>query len=331
MPNLVNIILVFVTAGQIMRGEWCSPVSLTLPQSKRPPPSPKKSTVVKATESSASMYHRFLRTVSSLPNDIPTFDACKVDDDIIPDNWVSDEEDDSDIEDNADNQPQRPTFQKTNSFRDMEVKWHQLMPPNSHMGNGGRYVHSVYSQSDTDSAVIGYVTTARKVQAKLRKGEWILVQAHAHSHCLGSTASASFSGFPWGWVQRSQWIESQQKAHIFLRPIPTSLKEVKKYKFLQSVHSMYSLREEDKSDLSSTQQTEVTAGVDVGGQARLDDDGDDQPSPVYQEHAEEVVWYEQQDEATGSIYYYNGVTGESTWDAPQWVVEYDEFSGIRYL
>ena len=50
---------------------------------------------------------------------------------------------------------------------------------------------------------------------------------------------------------------------------------------------------------------------------------------MYHEHAEEEVWYEQQDEASGNVYFYNGVTGESTWEAPQWVVEYDEFSGIR--
>jgi hypothetical protein len=265
--------------------------------------------------------------VNSLRNDKSTFDECQVDDDIVPDNWVSDGDDDSDAEDKDSNPlPHRPHLSKSNSFREMEVKWHQLMPPNSHMGNGGRYVHSVYSNSDTDSAVIGYVTTARKVQAKLRKGEWILVQAHAHSHCLGGTASASFSGFPWGWVQRSQWVESLQKAHVFLRPIPTSLKEVKKYKFLKSVHSMYSLKEEDRADLSSTQQTSPAEGE--GGE------GEDDPSlssPAYHEHAEEVVWYEQRDEATGSAYYYNGITGETTWDAPEWVVEYDEYSGVRYF
>eukprot|EP00603_Paraphysomonas_imperforata_P006792 CAMPEP_0114417826 /NCGR_PEP_ID=MMETSP0103-20121206/3171_1 /TAXON_ID=37642 ORGANISM="Paraphysomonas imperforata, Strain PA2" /NCGR_SAMPLE_ID=MMETSP0103 /ASSEMBLY_ACC=CAM_ASM_000201 /LENGTH=662 /DNA_ID=CAMNT_0001586145 /DNA_START=52 /DNA_END=2037 /DNA_ORIENTATION=+ len=322
--------------GQMIRGNWCSPVSLTLPQSTTPPPqsdSPSKAkgagpAATAANSQGASMYHRFLRTVSSLRNDDIGFDVCKVDDDIIPDNWVSDEEDDSDAEDKTDKEtPPRPPLKKTNSYRDMDVKWHQLMPPHSHMGSGGRYVHSVYAECNEESAVIGYVTTARKVQAKLRKGDWILVQAHAHSHCLGNTASASFSGFPWGWVKRSQWLESQQQTHIFLRPIPTSLKEVKKYKFLQSVHSMYSLKEEDKSDLNSTQQTETTWSANPP----TEEDDEITCASDYYENAEEDVWYEQQDEGSGNVYYYNGTTGESTWEAPQWVVEYDEFSGIRYF
>jgi hypothetical protein len=159
-----------VLSGEIMRGDWCLPVSLSLPQSELPPPSPKKS---KATvnDSSASMYHHFLRTVSSLHNDTSTFDECQVDDDIIPDKWVSDEEDDSDAEEQEDPPIHRVPLPKSNSFRELEVKWHQLMPPSTHMGNGGRYVHSVHAQNDAESPVIGYVTTARKVQAKLRKGE----------------------------------------------------------------------------------------------------------------------------------------------------------------
>lgn len=155
-------------------------------------------------------------------------------------------------------------------------------------------------------------------------GEWILVQAHAHSQCLGTSSSASFSGFPWGWVQRSQWVESIQKQHIFLRPIPTSLKEVKKYKFLASVHSIYSLKEEvEKKDRPSSQQTQ-TGDTPVTEEDELDDE-----QGVYHEHAEEDVWYEQQDPASGGVYYYNSTTGESTWEAPEWVVEYDEYSGIR--
>ena len=152
-----------------MRGAWCLPVSLTLPQGAPAPPS-KKTNTLAVNDSSASMYHRFLRSVSSLRNDNSAFAACQVDDDIIPDNWVSDEEDDSDAEEQEENSPHTVNLTKSNSFREMEVKWHQLMPPNTHMGNGGRYVHSVHSQSDVTSPVIGYVTSARKVQAKLRKG-----------------------------------------------------------------------------------------------------------------------------------------------------------------
>lgn len=166
-----------------MGGEWSPPVSVTLPQCELPPsPVKPSSAAVNASSAGASMYHRFLRTVSSLRNDTSTFESCQVDDDIIPDKWVSDEEEDSDAEEgnNKDHcaapaptpaPPPRMPFTKSNSFRDLEVKWHQLIPPSSHLGNGGRYVHSVYSQHDEKSPVIGYVTSARKVQAKLRKGE----------------------------------------------------------------------------------------------------------------------------------------------------------------
>ena len=150
----------------MIRGDWCDPVGLALPQSELPV-SPKKAKRTDGINSTASLYHRFLRTVSSLRNDVATFDECQVDDDIVPDNWVSDDEGDSD--DEVKESKSRPPLGRGNSFRELEVKWHQLIPPNSHMGSG-RYVHSVYARSDASSPVIGYVTTARKVQAKLRKG-----------------------------------------------------------------------------------------------------------------------------------------------------------------
>lgn len=117
-----------------------------------------------------------MRSVSSLRNDTSTFSECRVDDDIVPDNWVSDEEDDSDADEKEESHPRRPHLSKTNSFRELEVKWHQLMPPTSHLGSG-RYVHSVHSESDVASPVIGYVTTARKVQAKIRKGTLLFINA----------------------------------------------------------------------------------------------------------------------------------------------------------
>jgi hypothetical protein len=160
-------------------------------------------------------------------------------------------------------------------------------------------------------------------------GEWILVQAHAHSHCLGTTASASFSGFPWGWVQRSQWVESLQVTHIFLRPIPTSLKEVRKYKFMKSVASMSSLQEASTREEQGSTPPCVLNTDDDGGGGGGDTSESLSPSTTYHEVAEEVVWYEQVDEASGGVYFYNGATGESSWEAPEWVVEYDGCSGIR--
>ncbi len=163
-------------------------------------------------------------------------------------------------------------------------------------------------------------------------GEWILVQAHAFSHCLGRAASASFCGFPWGWVQRSTWVESLQKMHVFLRPIPTSLKEMRKYKFMSSMPSMTSMKEhvseEDQASHIDTSQSKTETVIAETNDtealimtSQLSD---------YNENTEDVVcWYEQYDQATGYMYYYNSVTGESKWEAPEWVVEYDNYSGIR--
>ena len=171
-----------------MRGEWCPSVSVTLPPSELPPPSPQKgkassNSLSEVTDNTASLYHRFLRTVSSLGYDKSAFDECQLDDDIVPDNWVSDEEDDSDVEDKVDPPPRAPPLMKSNSFRDLEVKWHQLMPPTSHMGSG-RYSHPVHSQSNADSPVIGHVTSVRKVQAKLRKGNVLSFEDLSLDNCL---------------------------------------------------------------------------------------------------------------------------------------------------
>ena len=89
---------------------------------------------------------------------------------------------------------------------------------------------------------------------------------------------------------------------------------------------MYSLKEEERSELESTQHAEEVNTLTP----EEEEEEEAHPSPAYHEHAEEDVWYEQQDPASGGVYFYNSVTGESTWEAPEWVVEYDEYSGIRY-
>lgn len=305
--------------GTLTRGEWSPPVSVMLPQNPLPPSPEKNKSKYNSMYATGSLYRRYLRSVSSLRNTPDLDKNIEGFDDIEADNWVSDEEDDSDGEDKVERKKinKQPPLNRGCSFRDAEIKWHQLMPPPTHLGTG-RFFLPVHSHTDLESPVVGYVSTARKIQAKVRKGEWIFVQAHAQEHCHGQTSNnASFSGFPWGWVPRSKWIDSHQMTHVYLRPIPTSLKEVKKFKFMASMPSMSSLKEsmkEEAADMTGDPVESTTSETES-----------------FFENAEEQVWYEQYDESTGNPYYYNSVTGESTWEAPEWVVEYDDYSGIRYF
>lgn len=40
------------------------------------------------------------------------------------------------------------------------------------------------------------------------------------------------------------------------------------------------------------------------------------------------LWYQDYDES-GNVYFYNSTSGESVWEAPEWVEEYDDSSGVR--
>lgn len=94
----------------------------------------------------------------------------------------------------------------------------------------------------------------------------------------------------WGWCQRVQ----------------------NKHKYFQLVSNEYQSQGHPQSHESS---------------APEDEESDDDDS---EEDNEIPVWYQLRDESSGYYYYYNEKTGESEWDPPEWIEEYDPISGSRY-
>eukprot|EP00602_Paraphysomonas_sp_CaronLab_P005155 CAMPEP_0185035766 /NCGR_PEP_ID=MMETSP1103-20130426/27728_1 /TAXON_ID=36769 /ORGANISM="Paraphysomonas bandaiensis, Strain Caron Lab Isolate" /LENGTH=805 /DNA_ID=CAMNT_0027573011 /DNA_START=118 /DNA_END=2532 /DNA_ORIENTATION=- len=287
-------------------------------------------------DTSASLYGKRFGSASSLPEEVLS------DDDIIPDEWVeSDGEDD--YEDSHDSIPRRGFRSQANPqvrkpiqknklgseekekgkkketeevFEEGETKWYQLIPPDSHVGTG-RYVHPVRAASKERSPVVGYISTANKILAKKRLSGWVLVLAHWNTTSPDQASVPNQRGSQemdatWGWAVRTEWNDRLQRDHVFLRPIPVSVKSIKKPKCAPIP--------EEAVDGSATNR----------GTAREDYDFIPTEEANKGSGPSVDVWYEQLDES-GYPYYYNSTTGESRWEAPEWVEEFDLISGARYF
>jgi curved DNA-binding protein CbpA len=84
----------------------------------------------------------------------------------------------------------------------------------------------------------------------------------------------------------------------------------------------------------------VGAGAGAAGEAAEDVDVDEsegydsfyyQPSAAAAEKRGVDIWVQKYDETTGHFYYYNASTGQSEWEAPEWVEEKDPASGARLV
>ncbi|CAE7604309.1 unnamed protein product, partial [Symbiodinium microadriaticum] len=179
---------------------------------------------------------------------------------------------------------------------------YQLFPPCTHKGPG-RYVHSVHSKARVGAAIIGYVSSHKNVLAKKRIGDWMQVQIHwASSSAMAAKKKKSRRGnsskdeLEWGWTRSRTTNEETGQEHLFLYPITTP-----------AVRSEQPGMEWDQDEDEAYDHFDCAGGY--GGAAPQVD-----------------VWYEQHDD-NGYAYFYNATTGESQWEAPEWVEEKDDESG----
>ena len=227
---------------------------------------------------------------------------------------------------------------------------YQLFPPVTHTGPG-RYVHPVHSHARVGAAVIGYISTHKQVKGRCssssnssgasgnRRGtggggrEWMEVKIH-----WASSSSATAGGGrrkkqsqrrgvgggggvgeedrgDWGWTRWCSGSGEGGHVHHFLVPV-TSPGDVR-----------------DTSSGSVPNNNKQHGKVPNMGP--IDEDEEEAYDTFDYVHHENDstgsvdVWYEQHDKETGYTYYYNATTGVSQWEAPEWVEEIDDQSGVR--
>jgi curved DNA-binding protein CbpA len=293
---------------------------------------------------SCSLYRKHYGSATSLPEEEEDDAAAgwgggEEGDFVIPDVWVDDEMSD----DEGDSPHKHETAKQT-----MKTKWYQLIPPDSHNGSG-RYVHAVYLLKDLSSHTIGYISTANKILASKRLSDWMFVKTHwstvKDANDLGAGGDhenlssqqqqqqqqqQAQHKAPWGWVKRCEWNERLGRDHVFFRPIPKSVVSGLRYP-TNRLSSGNRLGVEEETRGSGG---EVGGG---GGEGEIagteeedmnDDQFQEKMSKSFRKMANVTVWYEQHDE-NGYPYFYNPKTGESRWEAPEWVEEIDPTSGAR--
>eukprot|EP00602_Paraphysomonas_sp_CaronLab_P013084 CAMPEP_0185040562 /NCGR_PEP_ID=MMETSP1103-20130426/38782_1 /TAXON_ID=36769 /ORGANISM="Paraphysomonas bandaiensis, Strain Caron Lab Isolate" /LENGTH=806 /DNA_ID=CAMNT_0027579923 /DNA_START=84 /DNA_END=2501 /DNA_ORIENTATION=+ len=203
------------------------------------------------------------------------------------------------------------------SDNDKGMVTYDLIAPESHTG---RYIHSVHSRSHTGSPVVGYIASGRSVLCKKTVGGWALVQAHwpaedGNGGGYRSRKNRKQREIPWGWARIEGTTSRNKTSHVYLRPTPVSGDQ--QSKSCPKDRTEYTQQETRDQ---YPEEEDYQFGDYVAEEA---DDMFDYSPPT-------PVWYEQQDE-NGSVYYYNASTGESQWEAPEWVEETDATSGARYF
>jgi DNA-directed RNA polymerase specialized sigma24 family protein len=182
-------------------------------------------------------------------------------------------------------------------------------------------------EPQSDSPVIGYLIPGLSVQARLApskresskgSGEnWLYVRYHNRAkNILGAGGATGAPIGEWGFSVRSE------RGHVFL------------------------VRAETYSDEDLDDPEDVAATHDAGAEEEGEEEEEEQryggasnPFNLSDESSDQghgqgqgsvAVWQELFDEVHGHPYYYCAQTGESRWEAPEWVEETDVTSGANY-
>ena len=159
------------------------------------------------------------------------------------------------------------------------------------------FYYPVFKNKDMNSNIIGYLTPLKYVKVYERNDNWIKVDCHYNSQDQNIILRISLIG----WCPRSQWNSTTQSDHTYFQAIV--------------------------SDYRNTDNISVDIDIDI----EVDTDSDEESSNISESDLEDNIetYYQLIDESTGYFYYYNEQTGESNWEPPEWIEEFDPISGSR--
>lgn len=203
--------------------------------------------------------------------------------------------------------------------------WHQLLPPpdtitrKSLAGEPVRYIVSLHKYNRTASEIVGYISNSREVLVKKISGNWLLAQAHWKNTNIRESSNRH-TGVVWGYCELTVYSEILGRHHQLFEPLVNSQSSS------QLHHQKKKQPKKFPTNPLNRPHAQAANDVDI-------DESEGYDSFYYQPNEKRGVdiWVQKYDEQTGHYYYYNSNTGQSEWEAPEWIEEKDPTSGARYV
>lgn len=205
--------------------------------------------------------------------------------------------------------------------------WFQMV--HSAVGKGGNvYQHAVREEPLEGSPEVGLLVAGLAVLAQAVVGEWAKVRYHKKQ--VSTKGAAGLRSDGWGWCL------IRDRGVVYLQPTSGECDEVEEDDAVKESaavdvstdsttnHASCSFAVDVDDDISTWQWAPGVNGVS-GVNSKDHQSSAAQGAPVVDE------WFERYDPDGGFTYYYNDKTGESSWDAPEYVIETDPISKDTYF
>mmetsp|Transcript_12214 Transcript_12214/g.18472 ORF Transcript_12214/g.18472 Transcript_12214/m.18472 type:complete len:714 (+) Transcript_12214:205-2346(+) len=176
-----------------VEGQWCTPVTVTLPLLEQPANEPAFESEDQCTDNPSA---------AAWSEEVPSHD-----------DQTASYTDSTAVPVNADT---------SGTPQEGSMVWCLLEAPLTGSDDQG-YILEVHKEKSMTSAIVGYISSAKQVLALEGKGKWLRVKCHwlasvGHKN-KNRKASAWASGEEWGWAKREEWRSDIGETHVFLRPI----------------------------------------------------------------------------------------------------------------
>ena len=213
-----------------------------------------------------------------------------------------------------------------------EEIWFELHPPEG----SPDYEHAVREEPIQGSEIVGYLVPGMSVLAQAIVGTWAKVRYHkkARGKARANVRLGAKRADGWGWCVLSD----TSRKHVFLESFQVSDEEIEDEEELStsadSAPKTVPAIQHTETVLPQTNtqtvqpQTQTNTAHQISEPIIVDKPSlSRKPSASTDRGIDE--WHERFDEEGGYSYFYNIYTGESSWEAPEWVEETDQASGSK--
>ena len=205
----------------------------------------------------------------------------------------------------------------------LQEKLYELIPPKG-INN---YEHPVRIEPTHGSTIIGYLLPGTCIVALAVAGIWGKVQCHKKVREIDvkSVRSTRKESDLLGWCL----LKDTTNKHLFLKSnevINEDIEDEEEINKLQKISKSYN-KKSDVNDLQADiKKSEKTALLN---KVKKVIEQDVQPIEKNVRVNNIDTWQEMFDDEGGYAYFYNSSTGETSWEAPEWVEETDPESGSK--